>query len=382
MKIHKYIMYVFAFLILCSISRGVPVINNIPIALYKAVIISISAIYVIKSFKEHIPVFAWCLFLLIILITTYFCFADINPYNTTTFSNTIAALLPFFPIFYYAKKNFISETNLSIFTFAAILIILISFNNSTQIALNELAYETTNITNNYGYFFAIYIPFIFFRKRTIVQILILLLCIVGSIMAAKRGVAVSTAGCTVLYLFYYYKHGKKGSVAMQVLFLVSLCAGVYYLYNYILGNEAFMLRVASTQDGNMSGRDHIASQLFHIISLQEDAYLIYGNGYAAVHDMIGIEAHNDWLEIIVDYGIIGLIIYLTMLLSLIRFTIRCADTKLKYALFASIFIWLGKSFFSMSFNNYNSILLIMVFGYIFGTYATKQQFSYENNRLN
>lgn len=386
MNIHKYLMILYVGLVLCSIARGIPVITSIPISVYKSVIMAMSILYVVLTFRLRLPLFAKCLLLFIILITIHFCGADESTYNNTTFSNTIIPLLSFFPAFYYARNGLVSDKCMSIFSYILLAIIIVSFNKSQQTALNELIYETSNITNNYGYFFASFIPLIFFREKTVVQLLLFFICMVGSIMAAKRGVILSTSICFAFYIFYYLKQIKTGSrikrIFINIMFLTALWVGIHYLYLYSVDSSAFMTRLEKTQEGDTSGRDMIISELWQIISMQHDFNLVFGNGYSAVRNAIGIEAHNDWFEILMDYGIIGFVIYFSMILSLIVFTVKCRIARFKYALIAGIAIWLIKSMFSMSFNNYNSIILMMIFGYVFGIYSDKKQIYYENNMSN
>ena len=338
------------------------------------------------TFRQTLPAFAKWLLLLIIIISLYFYGADANAYNNTTYSNTIIPLLSFFPIYYFARNGLISDKYLSLFTYALLIIIIISFVKTRHTAFSELAYDSDNVTINYGYLFATFVPLIFFRKKIVVQLILFFICLVGSVISVKRGAILSTSFGFALYIFYYLKqHNKYGGIKkfiINIMFVAIIWIGIYYLYMYSINNDAFMLRVEMSQGGDMSGRDTIISELWQIIMSQNDFNLIFGNGYSAVRNIIEIEAHNDWLEILVDYGIIGFTIYLAMVLSLIVFTFRYPILKFKYVLITGTTVWLIKSIFSMSFNNYNSIVLMIIFGYVFGIYSDKRRINNENSMLN
>lgn len=386
MKVHKYLMILYVIFVLCSLARDIQFINSIPIYIYKAVIIGLSILYVVITFRQTLPAFAKWLLLLIIIISLYFYGADANAYNNTTYSNTIIPLLSFFPIYYFARNGLISDKYLSLFTYALLIIIIISFVKTRHTAFSELAYDSDNVTINYGYLFATFVPLIFFRKKIVVQLILFFICLVGSVISVKRGAILSTSFGFALYIFYYLKqHNKYGGIKkfiINIMFVAIIWIGIYYLYMYSINNDAFMLRVEMSQGGDMSGRDTIISELWQIIMSQNDFNLIFGNGYSAVRNIIEIEAHNDWLEILVDYGIIGFTIYLAMVLSLIVFTFRYPILKFKYVLITGTTVWLIKSIFSMSFNNYNSIVLMIIFGYVFGIYSDKRRINNENSMLN
>lgn len=386
MKVHKYLMILYVIFVLCSLARDIQFINSIPIYIYKAVIIGLSILYVVITFRQTLPAFAKWLLLLIIIISLYFYGADANAYNSTTYSNTIIPLLSFFPIYYFARNGLISDKYLSLFTYALLIIIIISFVKTRHTAFSELAYDSDNVTINYGYLFATFVPLIFFRKKIVVQLILFFICLVGSVISVKRGAILSTSFGFALYIFYYLKqHNKYSGIKkfiINIMFVAIIWIGIYYLYMYSINNDAFMLRVEMSQGGDMSGRDTIISELWQIIMSQNDFNLIFGNGYSAVRNIIEIEAHNDWLEILVDYGIIGFTIYLAMVLSLIVFTFRYPILKFKYVLITGTTVWLIKSIFSMSFNNYNSIVLMIIFGYVFGIYSDKRRINNENSMLN
>jgi O-antigen ligase len=90
-----------------------------------------------------------------------------------------------------------------------------------------------------------------------------------------------------------------------------------------------------------------------IINKNSFLSLIFGNGaYGSMH-YIGRMAHNDWLQIIVDLGIIGAVVYLFYWINLIRTyyvyrkkTVIIESSVLSIGSF--IILYLVRSVFSMS----------------------------------
>lgn len=71
-------------------------------------------------------------------------------------------------------------------------------------------------------------------------------------------------------------------------------------------NEYFLERVIQTQEGDTSARDDIYMDLIRYIINDMDVFqYIFGLGANGSKKAIGVEGHNDWLEIMVSMGIIG-----------------------------------------------------------------------------
>jgi O-antigen ligase len=91
-----------------------------------------------------------------------------------------------------------------------------------------------------------------------------------------------------------------------------------------------------------------------------------GYGYQATthHKQIGIPAHNDWLELLVDNGIVGALVYALIFILLFKMIIKEKNIQKRYLLLAIASIWLLKSMFSMSFTDDITYTLFLLFGYV------------------
>lgn len=111
--------------------------------------------------------------------------------------------------------------------------------------------------------------------------------------------------------------------------------------------------------------------------------LYYGCGANHTVAVAGNYAHNDWLEIAINNGLIGVIIYIAYFISLIRDYI-ISRKRLKYyysnSLLMSTLILLSASFFSMSYNSVG-IAQSMVIGFILATtYSNTQHNRVKQNK--
>ena len=76
--------------------------------------------------------------------------------------------------------------------------------------------------------------------------------------------------------------------------------------------------------------------------------LIIGDGYYGVVNIIGGTAHNDFLEVFFDFGIIGFIVYLNIYINLFKkyYYMRKSNYKYSSQYLVSIISFLVMSMFS------------------------------------
>ena len=138
---------------------------------------------------------------------------------------------------------------------------------------------------------------------------IAILCIL-CITSLKRSVIV-IAIFTILAHLYDFITNKKISQSKKMLLLFSFTIGIIYLINNTFEVSTDVVeRFQSIKDDGGSGRDSIYMLLWNNIQNFDSKELIFGRGYSSVYDLIGLQAHNDFLQIIHSIGIIGLAIYI------------------------------------------------------------------------
>ena len=69
---------------------------------------------------------------------------------------------------------------------------------------------------------------------------------------------------------------------------------------------------------------------------------LLGHGYNMVIDKLpfGYSAHNEYLEILFDFGILGAMIYLSVLFSIIRLSMKAKHRRFQSVIFMSLLICL------------------------------------------
>lgn len=144
---------------------------------------------------------------------------------------------------------------------------------------------------------------------------------------------------------------RGGIVVLTILSIVT----VYFITNEILESyEYFIRRLESTLEGNISNRDVIYRTYFnHFISETNLFRFIFGNGANSTLKIGFNYAHNDWLELAINNGLTGVIIYALYFIALIKDYFVLKKKKNKYAnvVFMAFIIMFMSSIFSMSYAN-------------------------------
>ncbi len=199
-------------------------------------------------------------------------------------------------------------------------------------------YTTYNILGERGHFgvayYALYLLPIMLacdkRWLRIISILIISVIIISSI---KRGGLIAL----VLGLFAYTivsrfitNKGLKTSITLCIS-LVALGILFYVLINYLGDN--IIERLTDTDDETGSGRLEIWRGLIQRLHVQDTESWILGNGHLSTtfYSWENLTAHNDFLEIVYNYGIFNLIFYIFFFISIVFYTIRAIRQNNKYA---------------------------------------------------
>ena len=117
-------------------------------------------------------------------------------------------------------------------------------------------------------------------------------------------------------------------------------------------NDFFFNRVMETKEGKSSERDNIYGFFLNYFFSADNGFnFIWGNGAYGTTKIYGTEAHNDWLEVAIDFGIVGLILFMSFWLSIyknIRYSKKYISTALFSAVVMCVIFIFSRTFFSMS----------------------------------
>lgn len=266
--------------------------------------------------------------------------------------------LPLFTIYHYSRENRISENDVRLWCFLFLVTAIVFFYvervNALRLAL-EAHSSQSEFTNNSAYFFVAIIPsLVVWRNKPLILYLLLFISLAFLIVSMKRG-AILCGGIATLFLVYdSFLHNNK-KIKFRILFLsIALFVATYYLVSQLLISSALLSeRISNTLEGDSSSRNIIYFNLLnYLINRTNIFYIFLGEGANATLLHAENYAHNDWLEIAVCEGIVGIYMYIRYWIAFHRNVKQYSyDDTSHFVLLTFLVVLFTRSFFSMSFND-------------------------------
>ena len=324
-------------------------------------------VYVLlKRWNDLVPLEKW-MFVLSGINFIYFLLAYVSrDVSATSVANNLCAFLPISVFVYLSRKGSITDRFLSFMTVVLLLASIGYYINYERMRI--LSYDMVDseaLTINASTVFVLLLPLLFYEKNRVLFFSELAICIFFIVAAVKRGNIVASILPIVLLMYYQYRQSKKNLLAMLFL-VITVAVGTYFLREYILDNSYFLRRLDDTLNGETSNRTRIYHDSFFIWWNSDFFQVFFGNGYRAVTRFLHIPAHNDWLEILVDNGLFGFVLYLCVFISFYKLIQKTTEEPDRFVLMSAFLIWFAKSLYSMAYvENYLYLLMISI-GYVVG----------------
>lgn len=290
--------------------------------------------------------------------------------------NIVKSMLPFYAFYGFAKEGLITRKWLCWFSVIFGVVAAGNYSYMQDALLWDADSSATGVTNNLGYVFVAFLPFVCFFKRRIIQYVFIGICSVFVILSMKRG-AILDLG--IVLLFYFFMITKQGNIKNITKWLTIILTVAFFVlaYRFVLilmdTNVYFMHRVEDTMEGYSSGRDDLFTFYWRLFWDDSNAFeYIWGRGADGTIHTGHNYAHNDWLEILINQGFLGIILFAMFWYHLFK-VIRKKTThniiRISLGMCAlSLFV---KTFFSMSINDM-SIFSTCILGVIIASYYNQE----------
>ena len=234
------------------------------------------------------------------------------------------ANIPVFASYYLTKKGYFSEERYKIWFFVLLAVCVVSYYHHQEMALLDRSGRQfeDEITNNEAYLFVALIPSLcIFDKKRLIQYIGLVICLFFLITGMKRGALLTGVIELVLLLGYNMRNeSRRRKFTMGFLTILVLVFSYYLVQHMLESSEYFVYKYQATiEEGYTSSRDVIAAQIFQYF--KEDMSLLdmlFGRGAQATVKMFINYAHNDWLELMVNQGLLGVSLYMVFFIYLFK----------------------------------------------------------------
>ena len=311
------------------------------------------------------PFFIWMIYVFLLMYLVGVLFTYVNEqtisYKITPISYLriiFQSFMPFFAVYYFSRLGKIRERELFIFSLFLIFINISNFYSSAEnLAKTASELDDNSITNNIGYNFVglfLFIPLI--SKKPLIAYGGIILFSYYILLSAKRGAIIVGMLLLILNVFYLLKiSGKDVRKILQnfLIGFIGIVAVGLIFYSIFQDSTYLQKRLQQTLEGNSSGRDAIYSAIWYAWYNSDSIWnYLFGFGVLSSIQFTGSEAHNDWLQLLVDYGLCGIFIYILFFWGLLRIVLDKNYTfEQRYIVFMFI-AYLGvKSLISMGYTD-------------------------------
>ena len=288
------------------------------------------------------------------------------------------SLLPIYAFYYFSKKGFLTEDILRWLFMLFLILAVFNFYDYKETVLASVEGDTEEVTNNAGYVVVSLLPLLpIFWRRPLWQYALLGICLFFVLLGMKRGAIIGGAICAIWMMWNSFrqdrnegKNKRRKLFYIRVLATIVILSAVVYAVQYMLNtSDYFNLRLQETIEGNYSGREDMYGTYFNWFVNQNGVFkILFGNGANATLRFFSNYAHNDWLEILINNGLITSIIYAAYWISLIAMLVkgkRGSTTMLMLGCF--VIIYLLKTMVSMSYNS-TTVYAACAAGYALANY--------------
>ena len=281
----------------------------------------------------------------------------------------LISLLPIYSAYVYTRQGLISKDSFKLWIPIWIILVTISYYSNQVVIVSNLSGDNREITNNVAYTFVSLIPsLIVFSRKPFIQYTLLLYCFFFILSGMKRGAILIAVLLGIYLILNSYRIAPKNKRKYIILFALLIVVALYSVVSTMLiQSEYFNVRIEQTLAGQTSGRD-VLYGIFVQYFFSETSFLhfMFGNGANYTLAIANQYAHQDWLEIIINQGVLGCAIYLS-------YFILFFQTWKSAKVYPNIFVGLGMIFiicffmslFSMGYGGM-TIYMTTTLGYFLG----------------
>lgn len=167
-----------------------------------------------------------------------------------------------------------------------------------------------------AYYTLFFLPFALLSEKKVIKWGGTVLVLYTLLLCMKRTGFIAFVAGIVIYILVEYRSAPKGSKKRAFVLLgglLALTAMYFFIMENTRGTFSVIDRLLSTGQTSNEGREVVWPVVISMIRYSDIIALIFGHGFGTVieNSPLALSAHCDFLEVIYDYGVFGLLLYLT-----------------------------------------------------------------------
>lgn len=324
-------------------------------------------------------------FWLAFLFINAFYYRFYQSYDPTAFGQMGGVILinvTFYTFMFLGLKGHIGDEFMRRLFF--VVLIVAAFIHFDALATKRFSRNESEVVVNTSYVFAYLVPYVFFVRSHVKSFLILSFIVFMLVTGAKRGaMLIGSVGVIIWFIYaFFHLRGDKRQFLNRSLFASMLVLMFFVLLTFLFSKYSFiaqrLLNLGEGEGG--SGRAEMFDNILSGWLNDGDLFnILFGYGFSASRSFTGngLYAHNDWLETLINFGLLGLAVYGFFWISCIKIaTNKSLYLRVyKFQMVSSISLCLLATLFSMVYASASAGLAIGLLGYLTG----RTVFNYRND---
>lgn len=320
------------------------------------------------------------LFWVIWMIWMFFIIALLRinfPSRSTIWSSLFS---PMIFLFCYSARKKIDKTSINfIFIIGFVVLFGLAFYiNLKYMNYREIEIGEEMVVTNLVFWCLCATPFFFIVSRRWLQMVLLLLAIIIVLLTYKRSANI----CMGLIVFFYFIHLRKTTkrnLSSSFMVLLGILVGFFVISNYF--SNAFSgvrYRMSTIQSTQGTGRIPIYHAVINVLKTNDFIDWFLGRGAGSIRITRHTNAHNDALQMLFEFGIVGLVLYIVLLWNIIKRTriLRRIKSSYYFGYLVSLVIFVVLGFVS------NLVVFYSYFSFICAYWGLAEYEITQNNLLN
>lgn len=267
-------------------------------------------------------------------ISFLFFITGLRHYNISAPFKWISPLFVFWAIYYLTYK--IGEIQLmSKFVLLMMVALIYGYYVSYEYILGVALQQNIHQQLISSYFALYLLPLVLCIDSKLTRFIAIATVAIVLLSSAKRaGTIAFVIAVFVYYLTVLLTTEGRYKIWQLLLFVIGIAVflwGIDYLFQ---NSDLYIIeRLNRLEMDEGSGRVELYRVVFNMIGETDFIGLVLGHGFSAVglDSPMHMGAHNDFLEVIYDYGIVGLFLYVMLHVLLIKYVIRLIKDKSRFA---------------------------------------------------
>lgn len=304
------------------------VIGSIGVSAFMMLIIVVIAAYIVvkngvDSFKFYIIIFG--LYEVIITIVN-------QAYPISNMPFKAVEMLCWISVFIISYNCVLYDNNMKKYVYSAVALFFpFSFYFWSTFNLRFDEESQGVLLLNIVFFLLFLMPLIMLLKSNKFKYLYILVIFSAIIMSSKRSAIIAFVAAIAVYFIFQIKKQKKATGKLgQILLVVILIVIAVTVFDNLSMNYNLDIigRMESISDDGGSGRTRIWGRMWDYMKDQTIFEWMMGHGYRTTGEFGG--AHNDFLEILYDYGIVGFLLFLMFIIKIIKYFFQMNAVNYKH----------------------------------------------------